>query len=54
VVYAPKGREFVCFEPMAAVTNAFNLAHAGKYPELQSVPAGGRWRESFWVTPGGF
>jgi aldose 1-epimerase len=54
VVYAPAGRDFICFEPMAAVTNAFNLAQAGKYPELQSVPPGGRWHESFWVTPSGF
>ena len=54
VVYAPAGRDFICFEPMAAVTNAFNLAHEGKYGELQSVPAGGRWRESFWIVPSGF
>jgi aldose 1-epimerase len=54
VVYAPPGREFICFEPMAAVTNAFNLAHAGTYGELQSVPAGGQWKESWWITPSGF
>lgn len=53
VVYAPAGRDFICFEPMAALTNAFNLAHEGKYPELQSVPPGGRWRESFWVATSG-
>jgi aldose 1-epimerase len=54
VVYAPAGRDFICFEPMAAVTNAFNLAHAGKYAELQSVAPGGQWRESFWIKPSGF
>ena len=54
VVYAPAGRDFICFEPMAAVTNAFNLAHEGKYGELQSVQPGGRWRESFWIVPSGF
>jgi aldose 1-epimerase len=54
VVYAPAGRDFICFEPMAAVTNAFNLAHEGKYDELQSVPPGRRWRESFWIVPSGF
>jgi aldose 1-epimerase len=54
VVYAPPGREFICFEPMAAITNAFNLAHSGAYKELQSVPPGGDWRESFWVAPSGF
>ena len=54
VVFAPPGREFICFEPMAAITNAFNLAHAGAIQELQSIPPGGQWRESFWVRPSGF
>jgi aldose 1-epimerase len=49
VVFAPTGRDFICFEPMAAVTDAFNLAHAGVYTELQRVPVGGEWRESFWI-----
>ena len=49
VVYAPEGQGFVCFEPMAAVTNAFNLAHAGLYPDLQFVAPGNEWRESFWI-----
>ncbi|HKE23341.1 MAG TPA: aldose 1-epimerase [Bryobacteraceae bacterium] len=54
VVYAPPGRDYLCFEPMAAVTNAFNLAHDGAYSELQSVAPGGTWRESFWIQPTGF
>jgi aldose 1-epimerase len=54
VVYAPTAREFICFEPMAAITDAFNLAHAGVYKELQSVPAGGVWKESWWITASGF
>ncbi|MFB3829625.1 MAG: aldose 1-epimerase [Bryobacteraceae bacterium] len=49
VVYAPPGREFICFEPMTAITNAFNLNQREMYPELQSVAAGGEWRESFWI-----
>jgi len=53
VVYAPAGRDFICFEPMSGVTNAFNLAHEGRFP-LQSIPPGGKWRESFWVRPSGF
>jgi aldose 1-epimerase len=52
VVYAPKGQDFICFEPMSAITNAFNLAHEGKYTELQSIPSGGTWRESFWLAAG--
>jgi len=54
VVWAPKPQNFICFEPMAAVTNALNLAHKGLYKELQSIPPGGTWSESFWVTPTGF
>ena len=54
VVYAPPGRDFICFEPMAAVTNALNLAHQGLYRELQSIPAGGQWKESFWISTKGF
>jgi aldose 1-epimerase len=68
VAYAPKGdsqqpaaggraaqnRNFICFEPMAGVTDAMNLAQKGLYHELQSIPAGGTWQESFWVRPRGF
>jgi aldose 1-epimerase len=50
VVYAPANGQFVCFEPMSAQTNAFNLAQAG----LQSIAPGETWRESFWITPAGF
>jgi aldose 1-epimerase len=51
VVYAPAGKDLICFEPMSAITNAFNLAHAGVYSELQTVPPGAMWRESFWIRP---
>jgi aldose 1-epimerase len=60
VVWAPKpgapgqDRNFICFEPMAGITDAMNLAQKGLYSELQSVPPGGTWQESFWVRPGGF
>ena len=50
VVYAPRGQEFICFEPMAAITNGFNLAHDGLYKELQSVAPGDTWSESFWLS----
>jgi len=40
VVYAPAGRDFLCFEPMSAITNAFNLAHAGLYSEFAVDSAG--------------
>jgi len=47
-------REFICFEPMTAITDGVNLAHEGKYKGLESVPAGGRWTGSFWVRASGF
>lgn len=53
-VFTPPGKEAICIEPMAAITNAFNLAHRGLYPGLQSIPPGGEWKESFWVRPEGF
>lgn len=56
VVYAPTGqnRNFICFEPMSGITNAFNLAHRGVYRELQTIPAGQTWQESFRIRPTGF
>jgi len=50
IAYAPAGKDFICFEPMSAVTNAFNLAQAGLYTELQTVAPGETWRESFWLS----
>lgn len=49
IVYAPAGRDYICFEPMTAITNGINLAHEGKYAGLQTVAAGATWRESFRV-----
>jgi aldose 1-epimerase len=51
---APTAKGFVAFEPMAAITNALNLAHRGAYKELQSIPPGGSWEESFWITTKGY
>lgn len=50
----PADRNFICFEPMAAITNALNMAHRGRYGELQTIARGTTWRESFWVKPSGF
>jgi aldose 1-epimerase len=54
VVYAPPGKSFICFEPMSALTNGFNLAHQGLWDGLQSVAAGGEWRGTFEIRPTGF
>jgi aldose 1-epimerase len=48
-----KPREFICFEPLSTIISGVNLAHEGKYPGLQTVPAGGKWTESFWVRAKG-
>ncbi len=47
-------RNYICFEPMAGITDAMNLAQKNLYKELQSIPPGGVWQESFWVRPTGF
>jgi aldose 1-epimerase len=58
VIFAPPVREgqlrdFICFEPMTGITNAVNLHHEGKYPDLQTVAPGAKWTESFWVRASG-
>jgi aldose 1-epimerase len=61
LVYTPRPpagaqstRGSVAIEPMAGITNAMNLAHKGLYKDLQSIPPGGFWEESFWIRPRGF
>ncbi len=50
VIYAPPNQPFVCFEPMSGITNGLNLAHEGKYSELQTVAPNAVWEESFWIS----
>jgi aldose 1-epimerase len=50
----PTAKGFIAFEPMVGITNALNLAQKGVYKELQTIPAGGYWEESFWVTTKGY
>jgi aldose 1-epimerase len=54
VIFSPKDRSFVCFEPMTGITDAMNLAHKGLYKDLQTIPPHQTWREAFWVRPSGF
>jgi aldose 1-epimerase len=54
VVWAPARSEFVCFEPMAAITNALNMAPKNLYRELESIAPGAVWEERFWIRPSGF
>jgi len=53
VIYSPANQNYICFEPMAAITNGVNLAHDGKYPALQMLEPGATWRESFWIKASG-
>ncbi len=64
VVFSPKPSDsanraapipnFICFEPMAGITDAMNLAYRGLYHELQTLPPGEIWQESFWIRPIGY
>jgi aldose 1-epimerase len=64
VVFSPQPRDsanragaipnFICFEPMAGITDAMNMAYRGLYHELQMLPPGKIWQESFWIRPTGF
>jgi aldose 1-epimerase len=64
VLYAPRprpgtdaertGRGYVAIEPMAGITDSMNLAQKGLYKELQSIPPGGSWQESFWIRASGY
>jgi aldose 1-epimerase len=54
LVFSPPGQNFICFEPMTTITNGINLAHEGKYKDLQSVAPGAVWQESFWIRFSGF
>ena len=47
IVYAPAGQPYFCFEPMSALTNAFNLPL--EQGLLQHIAPGEIWRESFWI-----
>ena len=51
VIYAPRTGDFVCFEPMAALTDALNLFHEGLWPSLQLIEPGSAWEEEFWIEP---
>jgi aldose 1-epimerase len=50
----PATKGFIAFEPMVGITNALNLSQKGVYKDLQVIPPGGSWEESFWVTTKGY
>ena len=50
VMYSPPSDRYVCFEPMTAMIDALNPGGRSVGVPLQSVPPGGTWRESFWIS----
>jgi aldose 1-epimerase len=50
----PQDPNFICFEPMASVTDAMNLEYKGKLTGVQMIAPGGTWQGSFWIIPSGF
>ena len=54
MLYGSPSTQFLSIQPLAAVSNAFNLAHAGQYRQLQFVEPDAVWQESFWIRPSGF
>jgi aldose 1-epimerase len=53
-VPTPTAKGFIAFEPMVGITDALNLSNKGVYKDLQTIPAGGAWEESFWITTKGY
>lgn len=49
VIYAPFERNFICFEPMTAPTDAIHLAAEGRYSDLRMIAPGTAWSGEFWV-----
>jgi len=52
VVYAPSHRNFICFEPMTAPTDALHLAAEGRYAGLREIAPDTSWSGDFWVKVG--
>ncbi|MCY3414606.1 MAG: aldose 1-epimerase [Candidatus Heimdallarchaeota archaeon] len=50
VVYAPTTNPVVCFEPMSAVTNAFNLIHKENSFYFQEIAPGDMWKGLFSIN----
>ena len=56
VVYAPTGagQDFICFEPMSGITNAFNLSQHGLYGDLSQIPPQSSWTGRYEISVEGF
>jgi len=49
IVWGPEGEDFLCVEPMAAVTNGINLHHRDLWPGLQWIEPGAAWKSGFAI-----
>lgn len=49
VLFVPKGKDFICMEPMLGPTNVFNLAHRKKYKGLRILEPGKTFKLAFSV-----
>ena len=54
VVYAPLDNTLICLEPETGPTNAFNLAHEGKFKGLIVLEPGKTFTATYWIVPTGF
>jgi aldose 1-epimerase len=54
VVYAPLDNTLICLEPETGPTNAFNLAHEGKFKDLIVIGPGKTHTATYWIVPTGF
>ena len=54
MLYGTPQTQFLSIQPLAAVSNGFNLSHDGSYKGLQFIAPGAVWAESFWIRPSGF
>lgn len=54
IVYAPLDNTLICLEPQTGPTNAFNLAHEGKFKGLIVLQPGKTFKASYWIVPTGF
>jgi aldose 1-epimerase len=54
IVYAPLDNTLICIEPQTGPTNAFNLAHEGKFEGLIVLDPGKSFKAAYWIIPTGF
>jgi aldose 1-epimerase len=54
IVYAPLDVTMVCIEPQTGPTNAFNLAHEGRFKDLIVLEPDRIFTATYWIIPTGY